>query len=211
MTAYKHNTFQIRLRCALRPVFCALLLIVVIVGSLFASFELQAFESRFFGSKDYQGQQPDSSHTMIKNQTVKSELMLLELQKWRWKYRILLLDVSTLDDAQSVVADIAKLIAEQGSEIAERKLHILVLNTREPDEPDKPYENKQVMHLTSQIFKQASKQALLQYSFEPSEIKARLGSKASVLIGLDGGSKSFYDWPSEERSIALNDVFPLFF
>jgi len=77
MTAYKHNTFQIRLRCALRPVFCALLLIVVIVGSLFASFELQAFESRFFGSKDYQGQQPDSSHTMIKNQTVKSELMLL--------------------------------------------------------------------------------------------------------------------------------------
>lgn len=108
------------------------------------------------------------------------------LADWQWQYRVLLIDVRDLHSSKPLLME----LSEHRQEMFERKLKVLLLNEHAVKEV---------------VFADNDKVVPTHFAF--AEIQKRLHSKSSILIGLDGGTKSFYDWPAAISPIDLMQVF----
>lgn len=114
------------------------------------------------------------------------QLQFKQLSEWRWQYRILIVRLDTKQAADEILG----VLRESHDELLERKLQVLIVSHQ-----------KQIFILNSTGALEQNEQA------NTDKIIEKMAGKSSVLIGLDGGSKSFYDWPGEGVTINLKDVF----
>ncbi|WP_371194001.1 DUF4174 domain-containing protein [Glaciecola sp. SC05] len=110
----------------------------------------------------------------------------IKLSDWQWQYRVLIINIEDLQSTD----DLLDALSDNSQMIKERKLKVLLLKGLELVEA--PTTGDALIERTS---------------LNAKAIQQGLAGKTSVLIGLDGGLKSFYDWPTANQSINLRQVF----
>lgn len=103
------------------------------------------------------------------------------LNELKWEYRVLLIRKQSDDTL------LKSQLTQNASELNERRLLVFIIgeNTTSIYQPNNSHFNA--------------------INIDTSALKTRMGDKKAILIGLDGGTKSFYEF--ENGSIDLKQVF----
>jgi hypothetical protein len=116
------------------------------------------------------------------SENIKTERSLTS--QWQWQYRVLAIYLPNLEQISQLRAYLEK----EKVAIEQRRLKVIVLN--EVSLVDVLENNSKVNTNSNQ-----------------KEISEKMAGKSSILIGLDGGVKNFYDWPNAQTLIDLEAVF----
>lgn len=104
--------------------------------------------------------------------------------QWQWQYRVLLVYVPTPKQRQQLLSHVE---AERVG-IEQRRLKVLVLSE-------------------ASLADVLDKDSEIDTNINRRELSEKMAGKPSILIGLDGGVKNFYDWPNAQTVIDLKAVF----
>lgn len=109
-----------------------------------------------------------------------------KLRDYRWQYRVVLTQV----DSQSAAEEMQQALQVKWQEYEERKLAVFVI-----------IENKTILRI--------SDKGLKSQPLDIEEVNTRMKSRHTLLIGLDGGSKSVYDSFDPRQIFADIDAMPM--